>query len=137
MYRVFVRACSILTSTAAIVAPFSPLTGSILRPYNSPHQTFPFRLSLMCFHKRLETQMFTLCFPLSSATQEMLPYVVTYFLKQTTGTGGRTKITFYSNFKLHELLSKTAQYFSVYFAYLLFYVRVFITIFKHLNTYNE
>jgi hypothetical protein len=94
VYRVFVRACSILTSTAVIVAPFSPLTGSILRPYNSPHQTFPFRLSLMCFHKRLETQMFTLCFLLSSATQEMLSYVVTYFLKQTTVTDGSTKITF-------------------------------------------
>lgn len=98
VYRVFVRACSILTNTAAIVAPFSPLTGSILRPYNNPHQTFPFRLSLMCFHKRLENQMFALCFLLYSATQEMLLYVVTYLLQQTTVTGGSTKMMFYSNF---------------------------------------
>jgi hypothetical protein len=132
VYLVFVRACSILTSTAAIVAPFSPLTGSILRPYNSPQQTFPFRLTLMCFHKRLETQMFALCFLLSSATQEMLPYLVTYFLRQITVICGSTKITFYSNFKLHELLSKTAQYFSVYFAY-----SIFMIIFTHLYTHNE
>jgi len=67
----------------------------------------------------------------------MLPYVVTYFLKQTTVTGGSTKIMFYSNFKLHELLSKKAQYSSVYFAYLLFYVGVFMAIFTHLYIYNE
>jgi hypothetical protein len=90
VYRVSVRACSILTSTAAIAAPFSPLTASILRPFNSPHQTFTFTLSLMCFPECSETQMFALCFLLSSATQEMLPCEVIYFLKQTTVTGGST-----------------------------------------------